>query len=138
MAFLVVRKKDTFRLVWEGDPAIKYEGDDPKWISETIAEKNSGEDPDVIVCRALGSDEVLRIVNAIEADASLIVAAASLGVKKILKADGEEISDPEKVREILNHAENLDAVTALAQAIFSASREGAESLPFRGSGSEIQ
>jgi hypothetical protein len=68
----------------------------------------------------------------------LIVAAASLGVKKILKADGEEISDPEKVREILNHAENLDAVTALAQAIFSASREGADSLPFRGSGSEIQ
>tara|TARA_R100000278_G_scaffold46562_2_gene40475 strand:+ start:6529 stop:6945 length:417 start_codon:yes stop_codon:yes gene_type:complete len=138
MGFLVVSKKDTFRLVFQGDPAIKFEGDEPGWVAEHLAEKHSGETPDVLLCRPLGCDEVLRVVNAVESDASLIVYAAALGVKAIHQADGQVIEKPEKIREVLNHAENLQAVTALAQAIFSASREGADALPFRSPGTEIQ
>lgn len=137
MGFLVVSKKDTFRLVYEGDPAIKFEGDDPSWIAENLAEKHSGETPDVLICRPLGCDEVLRVVNAVETDASLIVYAAALGVKAIHQSNGEVIEKPERIREVLNHAENLQAITALAQAIFAVSREGIDSLPFRGQGSEI-
>ena len=138
MGFLVVSKKDTFRLVFQGDPAIKFDGDQPAWVAEHLAEKNAGETPDVLLCRCLNSDEVLRIVNAVEEDASLIFYAAALGVKAIHQSNGDVIDKPEKIREVLNHAENLQAVTALAQAIFAASREGADSLPFRGSGSQIQ
>lgn len=137
MAFLVVSKKDTFRLVYQGDPAIQFDGDEPGWVAEHLAQKHSGETPDVLLCRPLGCDEVLRIVNAVEQDASLIVYAAAMGVKEIHQANGQVISEPEKIREVLNHAENLQAVTALAQAIFSASREGAEALPFRSQGAEI-
>lgn len=136
MAFLVVKKTDEFRLVYEGDPAVKAGDSSPTWILEDKAELEAGERPDVLVCRPLGSDEVLRIVNAIEVDSSLIVSAAALGVVKIEQADGTVVQEAKEIREVLNLAQNLEAVTSLAQTIFEASREGLDSLPFRGSGSQ--
>ena len=135
MAFLIVKKTDTFRLVYEGDPAVKPSEEAHTCISEEKAEIIAGERPDVIVGRPLGSDEVLRIVNALEVDPSLIVSAAALGVVKIEQADGSVIEEAKEIREVLNLAQNLEAVSSLAQTIFEASREGLESLPFRGSGS---
>ena len=135
MAFLVVKKTDQFRLVYEGDPAVKSGDSSPTWILEEKAELEAGERADVLVCRPLGSDEVLRIVNAIEVDSSLIVSAAALGVVKIEQADGSTIEEGKDVRAVLNDAQNLHAVTQLAQTIFEASREGLDSLPFRGSSS---
>jgi hypothetical protein len=134
LAFLVVKKTDNFRLVFEGDPAVKSSESPPTWLQEEKAELESGERPDVLVCRPLGSDEVLRIVNAIEVDSSLIVSAAALGVVKIEQADGTIIEEPKEIRDVLNMAQNLEAVTSLAQTIFEASREGLDSLPFRGGG----
>ena len=133
---MVVKKTDQFRLVYEGDPAVKSGDSSPTWILEEKAELEAGERADVLVCRPLGSDEVLRIVNAIEVDSSLIVSAAALGVVKIEQADGTVVQEAKEIREVLNLAQNLEAVTSLAQTIFEASREGLDSLPFRGSGSK--
>jgi len=107
------------------------------WIPEEKAEVIAGERPDVIVGRPLGSDEVLRIVNALEVDPSLIVSAAALGVVKIEQADGSVIEEAKEIREVLNLAQNLEAVSSLAQTIFEASREGLDSLPFHGSSSQV-
>ena len=137
MAFLIVKKTDTFRLVYEGDPAVKPSEEAHTWIPEEKAEIRAGERPDVIVGRPLGSDEVLRIVNALEVDPSLIVSAAALGVVKIEQADGSVIEEAKEIREVLNLAQNLEAVSSLAQTIFEASREGLDSLPFRGSSSQV-
>ena len=134
MAFLVVKKTDSFRIVYEGDPAIRSqapEGSDPSWILEDSAECESGERPDVFVCRPLGADEVLRIINALDVDASLVVQAAAIGVVRIEQADGKVIEEAKEVREVLNLAQNMNAITSLAQTIFEASREGLDSLPFR-------
>jgi predicted alpha/beta hydrolase family esterase len=132
LAFLIVKKSDTFRLVYEGDPAVKAKKKPHTWIPEEQAKLEAGEKPDVIVARPLGSDEVLRIVNALEVDPSLVISAASLGVVKIEQADGTTIEEAKEIREILNMAQNLEAITSLAQTIFEASREGLDALPFRG------
>ena len=133
MAFLIVKKTDTFRLVYEGDPAVKPSEEAHTWIPEEQAEIVAGERPDVLIARPLGSDEVLRIVNALEVDPSLIVSAAALGVVKIEQGDGTIIEEASEIREVLNLAQNLEAVSSLAQTIFEASREGLDALPFRGS-----
>ena len=132
MAFLIVKKTDTFRLVYEGDPAVKPSEEAHTWIPEEQAEIVAGERPDVLIARPLGSDEGLRIVNALEVDPSLIVSAAALGVVKIEQGDGTIIEEASEIREVLNLAQNLEAVSSLAQTIFEASREGLDVLPFRG------
>ena len=137
MAFLIVKKSDSFRVVYEGDPAVISLEEAPTWIPEDSAKLEAGERPDVMVCRPLGSDEVLRIVNALEMEPSLIVSAAALGVLEIERADGTTIKEAKEIREILNDAQNIDAMSALAQTIFEASREGLGALPFRGSGVEV-
>ena len=134
MAFLLTKTSDHFRLVYEGDPALKgQEEGGPEWIEEKKAKIRSGQKPDVMVCRPLSGDEILRIMLALEEDGSLIVQAAALGVKSIELGTGEKITEPQEVREVLSHAGNLDSVTSLAQTIVHVSREGVDDLPFRSS-----
>lgn len=135
--FLCTRTEDRFRLVYEGDPAVKSKkGQDPAWIPEEGATIRSGEKPDVMVCRPLSSDEVIRVVHLADKDPAAMIFCASLGVTEIQRGDGERIEDPEKIREITNHPGNLEAIAALAQAIHAASSEGLASLPFRGGGDQ--
>ena len=132
MGFLLTKITDEFRLVYEGDPALKKKpGEEQEWIAEKKAKVRSGQKPDVMVCRPLSGDEVLRIMVALDDDPSLIVQAAALGVKGIEMGDGTHVTAPKDVREILSHAGNLDAVTSLAQTIVHVSREGVDRLPFR-------
>ena len=132
MAFLLTKTTDTFRLVYEGDPALKGNKDGPQeWIEESKAKPQSGKKPDVMECRPLSADEVLRILVACDEDPSLVVLAAAMGVKAIELGDGETITEPKEVRRVLSHAGNLHAVTSLAQAIMHVSREGVHDLPVR-------
>jgi len=132
LSFLLTKTTDSFRLVYEGDPALKgQEEGGPEWIEESKAKIRSGQKPDVMICRPLSGDEILRIMIALEEDASLIVQAAALGVKSIEMGSGESVDDPQDVRSILSHAGNLDAITSLAQTIVHVSREGVDDLPFR-------
>ena len=118
-------------MVYQGDPAIKSSTKkDPTWIQEHKAKLKSGQKPDVMVCRPLSGDEVLRIVLAVADDPALIVHAAALGVKSINLGNGGTVADPEEVRRVLNHAGNLESITNLAQKIVDVSKEGVDDLPF--------
>lgn len=135
--FLCTRTGDRFRLVYEGDPAVKVKkGTDPAWIPESKAKIKSGEKPDVMVCRVLNSDEIIRVVTLAAEDPAAMIWCASIGVVAIERGTGEIIDDPDKIREITNHAGNISAIGSLAQAIHGASSEGLASLPFRGDGAK--
>lgn len=132
--FLKTRTKDEIRLVYQGDPAV--DTGDPtedqvfEWVEKSEAKMKSGEKPDVMVCRPLNADEILRIVDAVDRDKSFIVYAAQLSVIKIEMGNGEVLKDPQKVTSVLNDGQNMEAVCALSQKVFDMSRGGEESLPF--------
>lgn len=138
LSFLVTKTTDRFSLVWEGDPAVKAKKGQQSWISVDAATLKSGQKPDVMICRPLSGDEVLRIVTAVEHEPSLIVQAAALGVVSIEMGTGERIDDPQGVRDVLLHAANLESVTELAQSVFVASREGVDALPFRHESPQVE
>lgn len=132
--FLKTRIIDSFRLCYEGDPAIiskKANGEDPAWIDESKAKLKSGKKADVVVCRPLNADEVLRLVDAVERDRSAIIYASQMSVTAIERGDGKIVSDPEEIRSILNLPGNLEAICALGIKVFDVSREGEDKLPFR-------
>ena len=140
MAFLITTTTQPFRLVWSQDSALKAskKGVQPSWIRDGQKQNRSGKKPDVLVCRALNSSEVLRIVTAIDESPSLIVDAACLGVTAIeLGESGKVIEEPKEIREILGHAGNLEAVASLAETIVRVSKEGSEALPFRTKGAKV-
>ena len=135
--FLCTRTEDRFRLVYEGDPAVKSKkGRDPAWIPEADAVVRSGEKPDVMVCRPLNSDEVSRVGTLADQDPAAMIWCAGIGTVAIERGDGERIEDADKIREITNHPGNLESMAALAQAIHKASSEGLAALPFRGGGDQ--
>ena len=132
MGFLITLTDERFRLVWQGDPAVKTadDGGDLEWIAEERAELVAGELPDVVVARAISASELLRVSQLMEEDPGVIVHCAVLGVVEVI-TDGKTVSDPEKVRAILTHAGNVEAIGPLCQAIIAVSREGCGALPFR-------
>ncbi len=133
--FLCTRTEDRFRLVYEGDPAVKSKkGQDPAWIPEEGATIRSGEKPDVMVCRPLNSDEVIRVVTLAEQDPAAMIFCASIGVVSIERGDGQRLEGVEEINAVVNHPGNMEAMGALAQAIHAASSEGLASLPFRRGG----
>ena len=135
--FLCTRTEDRFRLVYEGDPAVKSKkGRDPAWIPEADAVVRSGEKPDVMVCRPLNSDEVIRVVTIAEQDPAAMIFCASIGIVSVERGDGETVDDTEEIHKIVNHPGNMEAMGALAQAIHAASSEGLAALPFRGDGDQ--
>ena len=137
MAFLYTRTNQRFRLVWEGDPALKSKKGSDAWVPEEKAKLKSGKRPDVMICRPLSGDEILRIVSVVEEDPSMIIHAAALGVVAIEQGDGAKIEDPDEIRKVIGHARNLEAMSQLAQAIFQASRGGVDSLPFRDESADL-
>ena len=129
MAFLLTKVTDSFRLVFSEDPAIeKPEDVGEAWIDESAAPVKSGARPDVLICRPLSGEEVLRVVVAVEEDPALVVQAAALGVVSIELGDGSKVTDPSEVRGVLSNSQNLHAIPGLAQRIIEVSREGLDDL----------
>jgi hypothetical protein len=133
--WLCTKTTDRFKLVFQGDPAV--EGDGDGWIPEDKADIRKGEAADVFVCRPLNADECFRIIQATQKNPSFMAYAAALGVTEI-HTGGRVIDSADEIEEILENAQNMGPIMALASTIFQVSREGLDVLPFRSKGDPVE
>ena len=133
--WLCTKTTDRFKLVFQGDPAISGDGED--WIPLDQASTEEGKDPDVFVCRPLNSDECFRIIQATRKDQTFLSFASMLGVVEI-HTGKRVVDDSTEIQAILENAQNMGPILSLSAAIFQVSREGLDSMTFRGSRSSVE
>ena len=108
-----------------------------EWVPEDQAKIVEGHAPDVFECRPLNSDECFRIIQATQKDSVFLCYAAMLGVTQV-ESGGQTITEHKEIKAILDNAQNMTPIMALAQTIFQVSREGLDVLPFRHSRSSVE